>query len=97
MKLSDNSLVAFLEGAAVEGDLIPLAAYQRAARKFSVSFKDIEEAILKNGLFPLRYQRQRKLLASGGATAFVAVTGCRDRLRRLGRVYFRNVGSARGW
>ena len=80
MRLSDSLLVAFLKAAAVEGDLIPLAAYERAASKYSVSFKEIEETILKNGLFPLRYQRQRKLLATWGQQRLlqsrIAVVGC---------------------
>ena len=80
MGLLDSLLVAFLKAVAVEGDLIPLAAYERAASKYSVSFKEIEETILKNGLFPLRYQRQRKLLASWGQQRLlqsrVAVVGC---------------------
>ncbi|MEA1922061.1 MAG: HesA/MoeB/ThiF family protein [Pseudomonadota bacterium] len=73
-------VVNFLKASAVEGDLIPLAVYERAARKFSLTFREIEELILENGLFPLRYQRQRKLLAIWGQLRLlrsrVAVVGC---------------------
>ncbi len=75
-----TALIAFLEMAAVEDDLIPLAAYERAADKFSVTFKEIEKIILENGLFPLRYQRQRDLFAGRGQLRLlqsrVAVVGC---------------------
>ncbi len=77
---SGSSPVEFLKAAAVEGDLISLTVYERAARKFSLTFREIEELILKNGLFPLRYQRQRSLLADQGQLRLlrsrVAVVGC---------------------
>ena len=77
---SDSLLVAFLKAAAVNDDLIPLTVYERAARKFLVTFKEIEEIVLENGLFPLRYQRQRNLFAAQGQLRLlqsrVAVVGC---------------------
>lgn len=80
MRHSDTLLVAFLKAAAVEDDLIPLSAYEEAAQKFAVTFKEIETIVLENGLFPLRYLRQRKLLAIWGQQRLlqsrVAVIGC---------------------
>ena len=75
-----KALLALLESAAVDGDLIPLTVYERVARKFSLTFKEIEEVVLENGLSPLRYQRQRKLISSRAQLRLlrsrVAVIGC---------------------
>ena len=78
--MSDEALIAFLKAAAVNDDLIPLTVYERAARNFSLTFMEIEEIILENGLFPLRYRRQRNHLAGRGQMRLlrsrVAVIGC---------------------
>ena len=78
--MADEALEVFLKGAVAEGDLVSLPVYERAARKFSVTYKKIEELVLENGLFPLRYQRQRSLLTVRGQLrllrARVAVVGC---------------------
>lgn len=78
--VGDEALVVFLKAAAVEGDLIPLTLYERAARRFSLTFREIEELVLENGLFPLRYQRQRNLLTARRQLRLlrsrIAVVGC---------------------
>ena len=78
--MADEALEVFLKGAVVEDDLIPLSVYERAARKFSVTYKEIEELVLENELFPLRYQRQRNLFTAQGQLRLlrtrVAVVGC---------------------
>ena len=77
---SCSCLVDFLRGAAVEGDLIPLKVYERAAHKFSLTFREIEELILENDLYPLRYQRQRNIFGTQGQLRLlrsrVVVVGC---------------------
>ena len=53
----------FLKGQA-EGDLLPWAAQQRSAEKFGLTLSQVEEAALKEGLLPARYQRNRRTLST---------------------------------
>ncbi len=76
----EADLVAFLKTVVVKDNLIPLAAYESAADKFSVTFTKIEEIALVNGFYPMRYQRQRNLIRGRGQLQLlksrVAVVGC---------------------
>ena len=75
-----EALVDFLKKAADAEGLLSLSAYREAADEFSVTYNEIERIILENGLFPLRYQRQRVLLNSLNQLrllkAKVAIVGC---------------------
>lgn len=66
---------------AVQNDgLVGTSCQKEACRKFGVSFAEVENEILSLGLFPARYQRNRKTISNQGQlTLFkscVAVIGC---------------------
>ena len=63
-----------------DGDLIPWAAQQEAARRFGLGLTGAEAAILEAGLLPARYQRNRRTVSTAGQLqlfrSLVAVIGC---------------------
>lgn len=74
-----TSLPAFLQEHAT-GDLVPWFCQVDAARLFGLTVNETEEAILKQGLLPARYQRNRQTISTGGQLELflssVAVIGC---------------------
>jgi len=74
-----DQLREYLKAHAVD-DLIGRAVLDEASRRFSHSPHAVEEAALKAGLLPARYQRNRKTLSIGQQLALfqarVAVIGC---------------------
>ncbi len=75
-----EKLEIFLRSEAVEDGLVPLAATRAVAGRFSLSLSAVERFVLKIGLFPLRYRRQRGLFGTRGQLrllrARVGVIGC---------------------
>jgi molybdopterin/thiamine biosynthesis adenylyltransferase len=64
--MSTDSLVnlsVFLQEEA-QGDLLPWAAQVSAAKRFSLSLAEVEEAALDMGLLPARYQRNRATIST---------------------------------
>ena len=63
-----------------EGDLLPWRTQAAAAEQFNLSLAAIEEVILKMGLLPARYQRNRQTISAGQQLQIlrsrVAVIGC---------------------
>lgn len=93
--MSSDTLVEYIRTVADDQGLLPLSDYKEIAAEFSINLKDIERIILENGLFPLRYQRQRNILGNLQQlrllNAKVAIVGCGglggsvfDMLLRLG-------------
>jgi molybdopterin/thiamine biosynthesis adenylyltransferase len=80
LKVAAVTLEAFLRQRADPDGLLSLSVYAEAERKFSVTHYEIERVLLENGLFPLRYQRQRALFGSLNQLrllrARVAIVGC---------------------
>ena len=80
VELVSAALVEYLRKVADGEGLLSLSAYRDIAAEFSISYKDIEKIALVNGFFPLRLQRQRKLLGSAQQLrlldAKVAIVGC---------------------
>ncbi|UFS69202.1 HesA/MoeB/ThiF family protein [Geomonas sp. RF6] len=74
-----ENLLAYLKEGAADG-LLPWSVQDSAAVRFGLSHAAVEEAALSNGLFPARYQRNRKMIdAAGQARLFAsraAVIGC---------------------
>jgi molybdopterin/thiamine biosynthesis adenylyltransferase len=74
------TLETYLRKVADSDGLLSLSAYAKAAAEFSVTYLEIERVILENGLFPLRYQRQRVLFGNLQQLrllrAKVAIVGC---------------------
>ncbi len=66
--------------AEASGDLIPWQSQVLAAEKFSMSLGAVEEAMLKAGWLPGRYQRNRQMLSTAQQhklfCSCVAVIGC---------------------
>ena len=60
--------------------LLSLSACRKAAEKFSLSGREVEQVVLENGLFPKRYQRQREIFGNIRQLrllqARVAIVGC---------------------
>ena len=78
--MSFEALKSYLiKHADVEG-LLPLSAYKKAAKKFSLTYIDIENVVLENGLFPRRFQRQRAIFGNIQQLRLlqsrVAIVGC---------------------
>ena len=74
-----EDLRSFLQSAAMDG-LVDWQAYETAHHLFSVSYADIELAVLEQGLFPQRYKAQYQLFQPEEQLrlyqARVAVVGC---------------------
>jgi len=74
-----NRLDSYLLALAVDG-LVSFAGQSDASLHFDLSFAEVEAAILKLGLCPTRYQRNRHSITSAGQLALlgssVAVVGC---------------------
>lgn len=72
-------LKSFLQSVAMDG-LVDWQSYEDAHHLFAVSYADIEWSVLKQGLFPKRYEAQRRLFQPEGQLrlfqARVAVVGC---------------------
>jgi len=47
----------------VQGDLLPWADQQSAAHHFGLSYRQVEQIALENGLLPARYQRNRNMIS----------------------------------
>jgi molybdopterin/thiamine biosynthesis adenylyltransferase len=47
----------------VQGDLLPWADQQSAAHRFGLSYREVEQVALENGLLPARYQRNRNMIS----------------------------------
>jgi len=78
--MSFEDLESYLIKLADAEGLLPLSAYKETAKKFSLTYKDIEKIILENELFPKRYQRQRAIFGNSQQLcllqARVAIVGC---------------------
>lgn len=78
--MSADALVEFIRKAADKEGFLPLSVYRDIAAEYLISYKEIEKIALENGIFPLRFQRQRNLLGSSCQlrllNAKVAVVGC---------------------
>ncbi len=74
-----TKLVEYLRSSAA-GDLVSYETQSAAARKFALSFRQVEEAIFGAGLFPARYQRNRQTITTEMQRRLfwstVAVVGC---------------------
>lgn len=47
----------------IKGELLPWADQQSAAHRFGLSYRQVEEIALENGLLPARYQRNRNMIS----------------------------------
>ena len=74
-----EDLKSFLQSVAMDG-LVDWQSYETAHHLFAVSYADIELSVLKQGLFPKRYEAQQQLCQAEGQLrlfqARVAVVGC---------------------
>jgi molybdopterin/thiamine biosynthesis adenylyltransferase len=74
-----EDLKAFLLSAAM-GGLVDWQSYETARHLFGVSYPDIEQVVLEQGLFPKRYAAQRQFFQPEGqlklCRARVAIVGC---------------------
>ncbi len=73
------SLGDFLVSSA-SGDLVPWEAQKQAAEKFTLSYRQVEEEMLKVGFLPLRYARNRESISIENQLRLiqskVAIVGC---------------------
>ena len=78
--IDSTALLAFLRSASDDEGLVALAAIRAAARRFALAHSEVETFLLENGLFPLRYQRQRRLFRAEGQLRLlesrVGLVGC---------------------
>ncbi len=66
--------------ASASGDLVPWELQKQAAEKFALSYRQVEEEILKAGLLPWRYSRNRESISIENQLKLVksnvAIVGC---------------------
>lgn len=74
-----SDLVGWLRDRA-QGDLLLWADHQSAAHRYGLSYRQVEETALENGLLPARYQRNRNMIPLEDQLRLfrsrVAVIGC---------------------